>query len=233
MSDAERNLQLGRDATWIAESFAENRYQNLDVRPTQVMPVLVQGVPGLRLEPMRWGWRPAWSKQLLINARTETVATKAAWRAAYRERRCVVPATCYYEWQAGPAKRPVAKFAFRDKRGALLLLAGLWATEQGKDGPEQHFVVLTRTMVLHAQVHDRTPVMLTPDDARAWADPEAPEQEVAALLGSQRDVDLVMREVELGAEKRGAGPEVAKPVEAWPWDGKALKTTIPRSISGE
>ena len=219
LSDEERDLQLTREAAWLAEAFAANRYQNLDVRPTQVLPILVQGALGLRLEPMRWGWRPTWSKQLLINARTETVATKAAWRTAYRERRCVVPATLYYEWKKGATDKAEAKYAFRDKSGALLLLAGLWTPEPAKDGAQEpHFVVLTRTMVLHAQVHERTPVMLTADDARAWADPEAPEQEVAALLGSRRDDDLVVREVELGAEKRGAGPEVAAPREPWPWD---------------
>jgi putative SOS response-associated peptidase YedK len=222
LSDEERELQLASEH-WLQALFPDGANlipPNFDVRPTQHHPVIMPAVHGSRLDDMRWGWRPPWSRSLLINARCEMAATKVAWRQAFLRRRCVVPATLYYEWKRDERGRPVGKFAFRDRAGKLLLIAGLWTIEPGKEGPEIRFIVLTRTMVLNGEIHDQTPLMLTNADAQVWIDSSAPAVEVPRFLASRSDEDLVVRQVIMGAEKHGKvrGPEVAKPMEAWPWE---------------
>ncbi len=72
-------------------------------------------------------------------------------------------------------------------------------------------MVLTMTMMVHAEIHDRTTVMLTVDDPLAWEDPEVSEQVVATLLCSRRDDDLVLWEMKLEAGERGCAPDAAHP----------------------
>jgi putative SOS response-associated peptidase YedK len=135
-----------------------------------------------RARAYRWGLVPHWAKDLSagnrsFNARAETVATRPAFRAAFRERRLLVPATAFYEWQrAAGARRP---FAFRRADGAPLAFAGLW--ERWHDPASDQWlrsltIITTGAGPDVAPVHERQPVVLEPADFAAWLDPGAGDQ---------------------------------------------------------
>ena len=136
---------------------------------------------------MRWGLIPAWSKQPRIsyatfNARAETVATKPVFRAAYRARRCLVPASGFYEWrEEGGRKQP---WYFSAADGHELAFAGLWEEWQGPDVPPllSCTIIVGPTNELVAPVHDRMAVILRPDDYATWLDPTQARNAVDHLL---------------------------------------------------
>jgi len=177
---------LGDLATLFQVTPDPHMWERYNIAPTQPVAV-VRADPqsGEReLALLRWGLVPAWSKDpqtlpLLINARSETVAAKPAFRAALRYRRCLVPADGFYEWQrVGPEKRP---FHIRRQDGAPFAFAGLWEHWQGEDGSELETCVLLTTTAneLMRPIHDRMPVILDPPDFDLWLDPAV--QEVALV----------------------------------------------------
>ena len=131
----------------------------------------------------RWGLVPPWAKspdfgrKNAYNARAETVAEKPSFRAAFRHGRCVVPAAAFYERAEGRWIR------LSPKEGETsFALAGL--SERANDvSPVRTFtMVTTEPNEAVADVHDRMPVVLAPEDVGAWLDPEADPSELHALL---------------------------------------------------
>lgn len=127
--------------------------------------------------PLRWGLIPSWAAHAalgarMINARAETVAEKPAFRAALRRRRCLVPASGFYEWQARPAgKQP---YYIYPRAGGLFAFAALWERWHGPQGPVETCVILvTAANAALAPVHDRMPVILLPGDYARWLDCDA------------------------------------------------------------
>jgi putative SOS response-associated peptidase YedK len=122
---------------------------------------------------MRWGFLPHWYKTptdgpLLINARAETIAEKPAFRAACRERRCLVPVSGFYEWtkDAGGNRLP---WYFTPADGAPLVLAGIWQDwARGEDAFTTLAVVTTAASPWMAETHHREPVSLDPGDWAKW-----------------------------------------------------------------
>lgn len=141
--------------------------------PTQRLPIsrLVDDAPVLSLA--RWGLIPSWAKDAsigsrLINARAETVATKPAFRAAYKSRRCLVPALGFYEWQATPRGK-VPHFITSADEG-LMSFAGLWEQWQPPEGQPviSYTIITTDANEFMAKLHNRMPVILEPETWRAW-----------------------------------------------------------------
>jgi putative SOS response-associated peptidase YedK len=162
-----------------------------NVAPTQPIPIvrLHEGKRSFAL--MRWGMLPAWVKDpkgfpLLINARGESVLDKPAFRNAIRRRRCLIPTDGFYEWQAGPPKRP---YFVRAKRGAddtapPLAFAGLYETWTGPNGEEIDTAAIITTTANRtlAAVHDRMPVFVAPQAFDLWLDCAHVDAETAAAL---------------------------------------------------
>lgn len=139
-----------------------------NVAPTQDAGVIVLGRDGLRFQPMSWGLVPGWAKDASlgsrpINARSETLSEKPAFRAALKSRRCVVPVSGFYEWQRqGRGKQP---WFITSADGAPLTLAGLWDEWNGL----LTFAVITvAANEMIADIHSRMPAILTRDEALAW-----------------------------------------------------------------
>jgi putative SOS response-associated peptidase YedK len=136
---------------------------------------------------VRWGLLPSWVKDprsfsLLINARGETVRDKPAFRAAMRRRRCLVPADGFYEWkQAGGGKQP---YYIRLATGGPLAFAGLWETWTGPNGEEIETAAIVTTAANRqlAAIHDRMPVIVSPDAFDLWLDCANVDAETAAAL---------------------------------------------------
>ena len=120
-----------------------------------------------------WGLIPSWSKDpsigaRMINARSETVTEKPAFRAAFKRRRCLVPANGFYEWQKqGKGKQP---FYITTPDGAPFAIAGLWEYWEGADGSalESCTLLTTSANALMAPLHDRMPVIVAPEDYTQW-----------------------------------------------------------------
>ncbi len=124
----------------------------------------------------RWGLVPSWAKDMsfgsrLINARGETVAEKASFRAAFKRRRCLIPATGFYEWQrVGSGKQPTY---IHSAGGKPFGLAGLWETWHDADGGaiDSCTIITTTPNDLMEPIHNRMPVIIDPADYSMWLDP--------------------------------------------------------------
>lgn len=140
----------------------------LNAAPSQSLPVLLERNAFVL---MQWGYTPSWAKTRLINARAETLSEKPTFRAAFRSRRCLVPADAFYEWQSAPdgTKQPI-RFALRD--GAPFAFGGIWLQE--RDMPPAFLIITTAPNALVAPIHDRMPVIVPPERYAAWLDPATP-----------------------------------------------------------
>ena len=175
--------QLG--AVLRSASAEEPRY---NVAPTQHAPVLLQESGARILDMYRWGLIPFWAKEAsignrMINARAETVAEKPAFRDAYKRRRCLIPASGFYEWQrTDDGKVP---HWIHPAEGGLLTFAGLWEEWRPEDAePIGTYTILTTSANGFMQrIHDRMPVVLSPEERDVWLDPEAGARDLGALLG--------------------------------------------------
>jgi putative SOS response-associated peptidase YedK len=160
-----------------------------NVAPTQPVTVVVQrGDEGRFVELHRWGLVPPWAESVgigsrMINARAETVATMPAFRASFLKWRCVIPADGFYEWRReGKARTP---FLIHTPDDAPLAFAGLWAPWRDPATGEwllSASVVTTRANSVVGELHDRMPVILTPDAWRLWLDPDLRDEGVLLSL---------------------------------------------------
>lgn len=145
-----------------------------NVAPTQVMPVCRLNADGRReIAILRWGLVPFWAKDdkigyKTINARAETVATAPAFRAASKKRRCLVPASGFYECKKleDGSKQPYL-IGMRD--GSPFSFAGLWEHWDKGEAPIETFTIITgEPNSLAAEIHNGMPVILDPDDCEEW-----------------------------------------------------------------
>lgn len=190
------------------EDFPETRINPLlelgryNIAPTQAAPVFRNIDGEIVASEMRWGFRPGWLKdptRLQINARAETVFEKPMFRAAARVTRCLVPASGWYEWQAEVGgKQP---YAFHIKEYVPFAMAGLWTHAKLKEGgQEESFLVLTtQANPFAAKIHNRMPVILSPEACRAWLDLRTSQDELVQNLvaypGDDLQVDKVSKKV--------------------------------------
>ncbi|MFQ5984755.1 MAG: SOS response-associated peptidase [Alphaproteobacteria bacterium] len=187
---------------WV-KAFGLEQRPNLppryNIAPTQaVAAVRVKPGNGAReLAALRWGLVPAWAEDprigaRMINARAESVAAKAAFRAAFRRRRCLIPSDGFYEWQRTRGKRQ--PFYVRLGAGAVFAFAGLWERWQGAGDEvrESCAIITTEANEVVAPIHDRMPVILKPDDYGPWLEPAGLDREAGqALLGPYPAQDMV------------------------------------------
>ena len=158
-----------------------------NIAPSQDIAVVRQGAEGRECSLLHWGLVPAWSKEpktkySTINARAETVAERPAYRAAFRHRRCLIPATGFYEWQQrGDAKIP---HYIRLQGGGLFAFAGLWEHWQHADRSlDSCALIVTAANKLMAPIHARMPVILAPEQYAAWLDPaNTDRQQLTSML---------------------------------------------------
>lgn len=173
------------DEVWQELAGLTARY---NLAPTQKAGVLHDSSGGLVVDRLRWGLLPFWAKDKklgyqTINARSETVATKPAFRDAFKHRRALIPMAGYFEWTETAPKVKQPWFVHRHD-GVPLWAAGLWEPRHKLQAEDDAgtFTVITTTAVDQAgQVHDRMPVFLSASDAEAWMR-ETPEEALQRLL---------------------------------------------------
>jgi putative SOS response-associated peptidase YedK len=176
-------------------------FPRYNVAPTQPVAAVRLDDGRRAFAALKWGLIPSWAKDAkiaysCINARAETVAEKPAFRAAFKARRCLVPASGWYEWQATGAKQK-QPYHFRPRDGRPFAFAGLWERwrGQGEAPVETCTIITTEANAVSRPVHDRMPVVLSPGDFAAWLDPRTAAMNLAALLRPCPDEEVVAEPV--------------------------------------
>jgi putative SOS response-associated peptidase YedK len=199
------------------DDLSEELAPRYNIAPSQPVWMIVGESPR-RLREARWGLVPHWARDAsigarLINARAETLGEKPAFRDAFRERRCLIPADGFYEWRReGKRKIPVH---IRRRDGAPFAFAGLWARWRDPAGQplESCTIVTTRPNDLVAPIHDRMPVILPPADYGVWlAAREADASAATELLRPYPSPDLEAVDVSRAVnDTKNDGPECLEP----------------------
>jgi putative SOS response-associated peptidase YedK len=185
-----------------------------NIAPTQTS-FVVRETDGVReLAELRWGLLPRWAKALgdgarMINARSETVAEKPAYRSPFKSRPCLVVADGFYEWRkVDGGKQP---YFITAKDNARFAFAGLW--EPKSLAEQDTFTVLTcEPNELCATVHDRMPVMLAPEDFASWL--STPEERAKLLKPFPADQMELWPVGKAVGSPKNTGPELIEAVEA-------------------
>ncbi len=143
---------------------------NYNVAPTQAISAFLTTQEARIQSHFRWGLIPSWTKDApqyqMINVRSETILEKKTFRAGLQYRRCLIPATGFYEWRK-PDKQP---FFIHSKDGKPLLLAGIYDQWNGSDGSfvQSCAIITTEANEIMQPVHERMPVILGGNDVLNW-----------------------------------------------------------------
>lgn len=197
-----------------------------NLAPTQQIVAIASSLDGDKrlLGTMRWGLVPIWAKDLsfgnrAINARSETVATNRMFSPAFERRRCLIPASGFYEWKkdAATSGKATSKQAFHihSADGTPLALGGLWEVWHDAQGqPVRSCAIITMASnSLMSQVHERMPLVLGEQDWNDWLAPQPLSSERQAELfepsvGPQLVIDRVSNKVN---SARNEGCELIEP----------------------
>jgi putative SOS response-associated peptidase YedK len=205
-----------RKAYGLAEAPFDYR-PRYNIAPQQDVLVVANAKSGARRAGvMRWGLVPSWSETpnegaRMINARSETVSERAAFRDAFERRRCLIPADGFYEWHnLGSVKVPMRI----TRGGEPFAFAGLWERwQKGDDAPLYTCTILTTSPAESiAHIHDRMPVMLRPDQYDLWLADNADPEALKSLLQTYDGSDLQAYAVSTLVNKvENDGPENIEP----------------------
>lgn len=157
-----------------------------EILPTDIAPVVAPNAKAKTptVYPMVWGFtNPRGNGSVLINARVETASAKPFWKEAWKARRCVIPASYYFEWEhltmPDGKKKTGRKYMIQPKGSRITYLAGLYRIEEQKGIRLPVFAILTRQPGPDiAFIHDRMPVILPQESVRAWIDPGGLPEEI-------------------------------------------------------
>lgn len=198
---ARKRLELLEEFAATRDAVAADRNPDYNVAPTKRIYAVLDHQearttgnagdppPERELRLVRWGLVPSWAKDTsggarMINARSETVAVKPAFRAAFARRRCLIPADGYYEWMTeGKAKKP---FYIYRADGGILAFAGIYELWRNSLVPDDHedawywsaSVITTQAADDIGRIHDRTPMIIAPDHWTDWLDPANRDKEL-------------------------------------------------------
>ena len=172
-----------------------------EVKPTDIAPVIASNSKGLRSAfPMIFGFRQSdrdntKRSQPLLNARVETADTKPTFKECWQRRRCIVPASWYFEWEhlirPDGTKKAGDKYAIQPAGATVTWLAGLYRIENGYP----FFVILTRSPVGElSKIHDRMPLILPENVIADWINPSSPADTVREISAGALS-EMVMEKV--------------------------------------
>lgn len=175
------------------EGDVENFEPSAQVFPGEVVPIIVQKDGIRELVKMKWGLIPRWYNpeakkktgfdlKPQINARAEGIEQKATFRSSFKDRRCLIPANFFYEWLK--MKEGSTPYLIRPTDQELFAFAGLW--DLIKDGEGKDYltftIITTSPNEIVAKIHDRMPVILSPEDEIKWLNPETSSEDLISLL---------------------------------------------------
>jgi putative SOS response-associated peptidase YedK len=182
--------------------------QSHNVAPTQTSPIVRLNPQGEReLVLARWGLVPFWADDpsiggRMINVRSDSLETKRALKGAFERRRCIVPISGFYEWQAIPGSKTKQPWYVRLVDESIMLVAGLWERWTKGDEPIESFGIITTDANDQMKpIHHRMPVILQPEDVAAWLDLKSKPEDLRKLLETVPDGILDAHRVSLKVNK--------------------------------
>lgn len=200
---------------------------NYNVTPRTEVPIVAETKEHRRvLDRVRWGLVPSWAKDLkagdrLINARSEGLATKPAYRKAFERRRCLIPADGFYEWRSLAGRKQKQPYFIARIDREPMAFAGLYEVWRDRADPDADWIrsaaiVTTAANEKLAPIHDRMPVVLPEAAWAEWLDPENRDTATLArlLVPAPSDDFLTYPVSTLVNKPDHQGPELLEPVEA-------------------
>jgi len=183
----------------IAEGFEYK--PNYNAAPMQFIPTIIGSKDGNRLGALRWGLVPNWAKDekignKMINARAETLTEKPAFKRLISSKRCIIPCSGFYEWKKdGSVKQPM-RILMKDD--SIFSLAGLYDTWIDPEGNKLSTctIITTEPNSLMADIHDRMPVILRPQDEADWLNKESDKESVLRLLRPYEADEMIAYKVD-------------------------------------
>jgi putative SOS response-associated peptidase YedK len=247
---ARKRLELLQEFAATRDAVPGDRNADYNVAPTKRIYTVIEHKdaraaegrqdqpPERELRLVRWGLVPSWARDTkagarLINARAETVAVKPSFRAAFAKRRCLIPADGYYEWMTeGKAKQP---FYIYRTDGGLLAFAGIYELWRDSQVPEDHedawywsaSIITTQATDEIGRIHDRTPMVIAPENWADWLDPANNQKEL--MLAAMRPATsgpggLTSHAVSTDVNSvRNNGPSLIEPVGGAEPPGSSLR----------
>ncbi len=196
LTKTEKELEMRFNATFYSENLERyNPLPNFNVAPSHMHPVITNQDP-THFQPFRWGLIPSWAKDhkigyKMINARKETVLEKNAFKKAVEKRRCIVPFDGFYEWKKLKDGKQPYRITLKD--GGLFSVAAIWEKWKNPAGEIVYsFSLLTQEPnKLMANIHDRMPAILLPNQEKIWLDNELPAKDVLQMIIPYPDEELV------------------------------------------
>ena len=188
-----------------------------NICPTQAVLTIRAGGEGREVVPMRWGFVPHWyaapnDGPLLINARSETIAEKPAFREACRTRRCLIPASGFYEWRSSDPK-PKTPFYFHAPAAPVFAFAAIWQRwgAPGHEPMDTCAIVTCDANDAMRPIHHRLPVVIQPESYGLWLGEQG--KGAARLMHPVSDDFFALREVGRGVNSaRSDAPTLIEPV---------------------
>lgn len=177
-----------------------------NIAPTQLAPVVTVESGKLAARDMKWGFKPAWSKGVITNAMVETAPSKPTFKEAFASRRCLVPASGFYEWvDFNHGKQPVL---FTLGNEEPFYFGGLWSSKE----PPGRFVILTTAANQFVrEVHNRMPIIVGAADYNAWLDPNSDNYRRVSPSSEELKTKWVNRRM---SNSRNASEADARPLTA-------------------
>jgi putative SOS response-associated peptidase YedK len=185
----------------LSDLVADAPQPRYNLTPGQAVAAVREHEGRRRLDALQWGLVPFWAKdpsigRRLVNARLDSVGSKPAFREAWQRRRCLIPASGFYEWSEprGGRKRP---YFIRPQAEPLLALAGLWERWRTPTGEklETCVIVTTDANAELVQIHERMPLLIPRDAQALWLDPRSSIEDALSL--AQRPPALEVQPVGL------------------------------------
>jgi len=187
------------------DRLAEMSRRRFNVAPTNDVLAVLGGSRGIRAGVMTWGWHRHFlpKSRQLINARGEGAATKPTRAPALHARRCLIPATAFYEWRETD-KQP---FSFHRPDRAPFMIGALWERPTGSDDAAM-VLLTTEANGVVLPVHHRMAHIVQEGDWQTWLDPDTPFEQVQAMIKPFPDAEMarhpvrrrISKAVEVGAE---------------------------------
>lgn len=153
-----------------------------EIFPTDTVPIVKYVDENIHIQDMKWGFSPSFAKTPLINARSETVDIKPTFRDSFLNRRCIIPASSFFEWEKFDGKKIKRKISISEER--IFSLAGIYNVFHDKDGKayEAFTILTTAANDSMKHIHERMPVIIPRDKEYIW------------LNGNNRDI-VTLREM--------------------------------------
>jgi len=188
-----------------------------NICPTRTVLTIRAGAEGREAAPMRWGFLPHWYETptdgpLIINARSETIAEKPAFREACRMRRCLIPASGFYEWRSSDPK-PKTPFYFDAPDAPLFAFGGIWQrwTAEGHEPVDTCAIVTCDANDTMRPIHHRLPVVIPRESHGLWLGEEG--KGAARLMHAAPEDFFALREVDRAVNSaRSDSPSLIEPV---------------------